>query len=732
MSVSSETLNRLTAPRWITTVGALVRAIREQLPHGGALPQEQWLKRHRVMVVALWVHIPFLFTLGVIRGHGWLHVVLECSILVAAGTVASSKWDKRAIPMLANTLGLLTASALLVHFTEGLIEMHFHYFVIVAAVTLYQAWGPFLCAIAYVVGQHGLMGALDSTSVYNHPAAIANPWKWALIHGFFILGECVTLLVAWKLNENARSAAEASYEQALQEETAKREAQERYGRLFDTAIEGIYETTVDGEIVTANPALARILGYESTEEFISGTTVFDHYVDPVDRRRFLRLLNTNESVTGFEFEAKRRDGEVVWFSDNARAVRDESGRLVGAQGMLEDITARKNSERKQKELEAQLRQAQKMEAFGQLAGGIAHDFNNLLSVIQNYARFAVEGLDTNDQRAQDMHEVLKASDRGADLVRQLLAFSRKDDVDPRVLDLNSIVRDLSKMLHRTIGEHITLETDLQPELWHVEVDAGHIEQILLNLAVNARDAMPEGGTLSIRTANHLGNESSDPTGVGRYAVLIVEDNGCGMTPEVKERVFEPFFTTKDVGSGTGLGLATVYGIVRHWHGRVVVESEPGRGTRFKIFFRPTNEALSSDRVLTPAADLPTGKESILVVEDQAEVLEVVCRILKSSGYRTIAARSAEEAMEVLSSDDEDIDLVLTDVVMTGESGMELRAVLKESRPDLRVILMSGYTGDVVRGSGESTVTLRKPFAADELLTVVRRAIDDHQASLALD
>jgi PAS domain S-box-containing protein len=704
--------------------------VRDYLPQGGSLPQEEWLKRHRFMVIALWAHVPILFGLGVIRGHGLLHVLLECSILVAAGTVASSKWDKRTVPMLANTLGLLTASALLVHFTHGTIEMHFHYFVIVAAVTLYQAWGPFLCAIAYVVAQHGIMGALDSTSVYNHPAAIASPWKWALVHGFFIVGECVTLLIAWKLNENARSAAEASYEQALQEETARREAQERYGRLFDTAIEGIYETTLDGKIITANPALARILGYESVEEFIS-TEIHDHYLDPADRYRFLSLLEENDAVTGFVVRAKRKDGEVVWFSNNARAVRDEAGRLVGTQGMLEDITQRMAAEKKEKELEAQLRQAQKMEAFGQLAGGIAHDFNNLLSVIQNYARFAVDDLDPNDQRAQDMQEVLKASDRGAALVRQLLAFSRKDTVNPVVVDLNVVVQDLGKMLQRTMGGHITLETDLDPDLWHVEVDVGHIEQILLNLAVNARDAMAEGGKLVIRTANHLGNESSDPTGPGRYAVLIVEDNGSGMTPEVKERVFEPFFTTKDVGYGTGLGLATVYGIVRHWHGRVVVESQPAVGSTFKIFFRPTKEMLTSERTRDTVGDLPTGKERVLVVEDQAEVLEVVCRILETSGYKTVGARSVEEALSIIDNGT-NFDLVLTDVVMTGGSGVELRDRLEATHPHLRVILMSGYSGDIVKGNGETAVTLRKPFAPDELLTEVRRAIDEARPSPAFD
>ncbi|HWL64930.1 MAG TPA: PAS domain S-box protein, partial [Actinomycetota bacterium] len=368
-----------------TRLGRLIEAVRSYLPRGGSLPCKQWNKRHHVMNIALWLHVPGLFILGVLNDHGPLHVLLECTVVAGAATIARVGGRRQNIAMIANTIGLLSASAILVHFTGGLIEMHFHYFVIVAAVTLYQAWLPFLVAIAYVVAQHGIIGVLEPASVYNHPAAIANPWKWAVLHGLFIVGECVTLLIAWRLNEDSRHEAELSYQEKLEEEQARREVQDRYGRIFESAVEGIYETTVDGVIVTANPSLARILGYESVEEFISSTTVPDHYARPDDRIRFIQHLEKEDTITGFEFKARRRDGEEVWFSETARAVRDEEGNLVGIQGMLEDITGRKRAEKKERELEAQLRQAQKMEAFGQLAGGVAHDFNNLLSVIENYA-----------------------------------------------------------------------------------------------------------------------------------------------------------------------------------------------------------------------------------------------------------------------------------------------------------------------------------------------------------
>ena len=707
------------------STAAVTSTLFRYLPRGGSLPEAVWQKRHRAMVVLLWLHVPALFAVGVATGHDWLHVALECSILVAFGVVGMSDHLHRNLRMVATSLGLLTASALLVHFSGGVIEMHFHFFVIVAAVTLYQAWLPFLTAIAYVVGQHGVMGVLDAASVYNHPAAVASPWRWAFVHGFFILGECVTLLVAWRLNEDSRAAAEAEYESRLKEEKARRAAQDAYGRIFENSMEGIYETTAAGYVMTANPALARILGYGSAEE-MTGQPIARHYMHPEERLSFLSMLDEQGSVLGYEFEARRVDGSSVWLSNNATALRDEMGRLISVQGMVEDISKRKEVELKKEDLEAQLRQAQKMDAVGQLAGGVAHDFNNLLSIIQNYARFSLDGLDSTDLRAQDLQEVLKASKRGSDLVRQLIAFSRKEVVVGTALDLNEIVRELGRMLHRTLGEDIALRTELGSDLWSVEADEGHLEQILMNLVLNARDALTTNGEVTIDTSNHV-LEPDEAMGAvmepGRYVLLRVSDNGCGMTDDVKERIFEPFFTTKEVGAGSGLGLATVYGIVEHWKGHINVKSELGAGTEFLIYLPATSQ--TADAVESAAAPLFDADASgrILVVEDETSVLELSRRILTAHGFEVETARSAEEALAKLSAD-ERIDLCLSDMVMPEVSGRQFADLLAKSHPGLPIVFMSGYSDDVFskHGAVEPEKVLLKPFSPEQLVAHVQKGL----------
>jgi len=717
----------------IAILKPITSTVSRYLPRGLSLQDNLWASRHRAMVVGLWLHVPFLFVFGIVNGHAGFHVALECSLLVLAGLVSSRKASSRNVSMLASTFGLLTASALLVHFSGGVVEMHFHFFVVVAAVTLYQAWLPFLFAIGYVVGQHALIGLLDPTSVYNHPAAQANPFKWALVHGAFILGESVTLLVAWRLSEDARDEAAESYGQRLEEEQARRAAQEDYSRLFENAMEGIYETDLYGNVLTANPALARVLGFKSPDDLIA-SRVHSYYADPADRDLFIELLLSQGSVTCFEFQARRQDGSFVWLSDNANVVRDESGEVVGIQGLLEDITPRKLAESHRERLEGQLHQAQKMQAVGQLAGGVAHDFNNLLSIIQNYALFSLEGLDEDDQRAKDIQEVVKASQRGATLVKQLMAFSRKDAVTPAVLHPNDTVAESGKMLERTLGENILLTLDLAPSLWQIESDTGHLEQILTNLALNARDAMAEGGELRIKTENVRVREESKDAGLltpGDYVCLTVRDNGHGMSARVKDRVFEPFFTTKEVGSGTGLGLASVYGIVDHWQGLITVESEEGIGTEFRLFFpRAVHDLAPTSASHEPEFD-PEGNEKILVVEDEPNVLDLVQRILRSHGYDVIGATRPSEAVAILDGQGAGIDLLLTDMIMPGMSGKDLADVAGDRFPTMRVMFMSGYTGDALKPHVESEETplLQKPFSPEQLLAHVRHTLDlVHEAS----
>jgi len=707
-------------------------ALFRYLPKGSSLPLDVWQKRHRAMVTLLWLHVPAMFVVGVATNHGALHVLAECSILVICGLIAMQRWSRREIPMVATTFGLLTASGLLVHFSEGVIEMHFHFFVIVAAVTLYQAWIPFLVAISYVVAHHTIIGFLDPSSVYNHPAAVSSPGKWAFIHGLFILGESAALLVAWRLNEDARNAAETSYARRLQEEEARRDVQERYKRIFENAVEGIYESSAGGEIVAANPALARIMGYESVEAFVDSGHIVERYVEPGDRVRFLDMLDAYGAVTGFEFEARRADGTTVWLSNNASAVKDEDGVLVGVQGMVEDISARKAAEAERAEFETQLRQAQKMEALGQLAGGVAHDFNNLLFVIQNYTRFGMDGLEGDDPRHEDLNEVLAASQRGADLVRQLLAFSRKDDVVAEVLDVNDEVTEIAKILRRTLAEHIDLQIDLDPALSFVEADRGHLQQVLMNLALNAQDAMPRGGRLSLTTSNvTITNDSLDGPAIapGGYARLTVRDTGAGMEPEILERVFEPFFTTKEIGAGTGLGLATVYGIIEQWKGFITVDSEPGRGAEFNVYLPATaQEAIAA--MPRGRSDRPArGSETVLVVEDEVRVLELIRRILTEAGFEVVTAATASEALSML-ADGADVDLLLTDLVMPGASGMELANQAKDLYPELPFVFMSGYSSEVLASHGaiESVEVLAKPFSSVELLALVRRTLQRESAA----
>jgi nitrogen-specific signal transduction histidine kinase/ActR/RegA family two-component response regulator len=398
------------------------------------------------------------------------------------------------------------------------------------------------------------------------------------------------------------------------------------------------------------------------------------------------------------------------------------GAVAGVFGIAKDLTV-------QRGLEEQLRQAQKMEAVGRLAGGVAHDFNNLLMVIQNYGGFVSAELPIESASRSDLDEVLKAADRAADLTQQLLAFSRKQLLKPRRLDANRQVLNVARMLRRVIGEDIILETELEPALWPVYADPGQLEQVLMNLAVNARDAMPEGGTLRLRSANvaidaERERERSDLV-AGHYAALVVEDTGVGIEPGELPRIFEPFYTTKGPGHGTGLGLATVYGIVKQSGGHIHVDSAPGRGSRFTVLL-PRREEPGADEATAMTEALPRGTERILVVEDEAPVRRTVCRMLERLGYGVLEAVHGAEAIGLIASSTERIDLVLTDVVMPELHGRALAEWVTESAPRLRVLYMSGYTDDgiVQRGLTRSEISLlQKPFTQGALARAVRECLD---------
>jgi signal transduction histidine kinase/ActR/RegA family two-component response regulator len=427
---------------------------------------------------------------------------------------------------------------------------------------------------------------------------------------------------------------------------------------------------------------------------------------------------------------QRKDGSPVWTLENAALLADERAGDVIIEGTVTDITDRRL-------LEEQLRQSQKMEAIGQLAGGIAHDFNNLLTTVLGYSNMALNRLSPHEPIREEIEEIQKAGERAANLTRQLLAFSRKQLFEPKVVDVNARIVDSTRMLGRLIGERIRLVTQLDPSLGTVRADPGQIEQVLVNLVVNARDAMPDGGTLTIRTQN----ADVDPVSArrhfgappGSYVVLSVADTGVGIDSDTQKRIFEPFFTTKDKPLGTGLGLATVYGIVRQSGGQVYVESEPGEGATFFIYLPSVDEAVSPDEGDTAPTGAAHGSETILLVEDEGPVRELTRRCLEQRGYAVLHAASAEEAIDLLSGHGGPLDLLLTDVVMPGASGPDLARRLTGERPDLQVLFVSGYPDDSPGSAGllePGAPFLQKPFTADTLARKVRDVLDARATATA--
>lgn len=404
-------------------------------------------------------------------------------------------------------------------------------------------------------------------------------------------------------------------------------------------------------------------------------------------------------------------------------VRDETGRLTHFIGVQADVTARRN-------LEEQFRQAQKMEAIGQLAGGVAHDFNNLLTIINGYSDVLLQSLPATDPMRDMVDEIHKAGERSAGLTRQLLAFSRKQVLAPRVLDLNEVLADIDKMLRRLIGEDVRLTTTLASDTWAVRADPGQIEQVLLHLAVNARDAMPLGGRLIIETRNVEIDEeyvrNHTDAQIGPHALLSVTDTGSGMPPEVKAKVFEPFFTTKGHGKGTGLGLATVYGIVKQSGGHIAINSRVGAGTTFQIYLPRVEKVSGGSKLLSGFQLPPRGTETILLVEDEDGVRALTRHVLEGCGYTVLVAANGDEAVRLARRHDGPIHLLITDVVMPGAGGRAVAEQMTMSDPMMRVLFVSGYTDDAVIRHGvlsEGVNFLQKPFSSVTLAFKVREVLD---------
>jgi PAS domain S-box-containing protein len=487
-----------------------------------------------------------------------------------------------------------------------------------------------------------------------------------------------------------------------------------------------YRLEGDGRLVFigANPAADRMLGVDN-DQFV-GLTIeeaFPPLLETEIPERYRRAASEGEAwqTSQVTYEDDKIEGAYEVF-----AFQTSPGHMVST---FLDITERKRNEQERTRLEEQLRQAQKMEAIGQLAGGVAHDFNNLLTGISGYADMILEELGEGAEIRPDVEEIIKAAERASDLTRQLLAFSRKQIIAPKVIDANDVLARSQRMLARIIGEDVRLTVALGHALWPIRADPGQLHQILVNLATNARDAMPAGGTLQFETRNtpvdkgfakmHAGLEPAD------YVLIAISDTGEGMEQELCERIFEPFFTTKEAGRGTGLGLSTVYGIVKQNSGHISVYSEPGMGTTFKIYLPRCQEEAGGPADSIDSAP-PVGDETVLLVEDEEIVRGLTERMLGRSGYRVLTAATPQEATRHCAEHDGVIHLLLTDVVMPQTNGKVLYEALVQQRPELRVLFMSGYTDDVIAHHGvleEGTPFLSKPFTSSDLALKVRGVLD---------
>ena len=506
-----------------------------------------------------------------------------------------------------------------------------------------------------------------------------------------------------------------------QAESALREANASLRAVIQSSPLAIYTLDAASTVRTWNPAAEALYGWRAEEVVGRQLPTIAH--DPEDHARLLQRVLQGEALRGAEVSRRRKDGSPVTLSLSVAPLQDAAGRVTGMLAIAADLT-------EVRQLEVQYRQAQKMEAVGRLAGGIAHDFNNLLTAILGTTGLLLEDLGPDSRARLDIQEIEKAAKRAAGLTRQLLVFSRQQVLEPRVLDVNALVGNLETMLRRLIGEDIELRTTLSADGGAVRADPGQLEQAIVNLVVNARDAMPGGGRLTVETATVELDpryvESHVPTRPGTYVMLAVSDTGAGMDPATKARLFEPFFTTKEVGKGTGLGLATVYGIVKQSGGYIWAYSELDHGTTFKIYLprMAGTPEMSEGTVSTP---LPVGgSETVLVAEDQPEVRQLTTRVLETRGYTVLAAGSGEEALALAARYSDRIHVLVSDVVMPGMNGRELARRLSALRDGLKVLFVSGYTGEAVhqRGLLEPGVAfLQKPFTADALARKLREVLD---------
>jgi PAS domain S-box-containing protein len=537
-----------------------------------------------------------------------------------------------------------------------------------------------------------------------------------------------------RVNERTRELAEANTDLLEQiavrkrAENALRKSEETFSAVFRHGQFAMGLCDTEGKLLRFNPAFEKLMGYTAAELEKMHFRELTHEEDRVESMRHFRRLTSGE-VDQFAMEKRyvRKDGSIVWGHIGVSPIHDPDGGMQNTIFMLADITGRMEAEEEKDNLQRRLLQAQKMEAIGRLAGGMAHDFNNLLTVIRGYAELALMQMSDSSAIYPNIREIDSAAESAASLTSQLLAFSRKQILQPSILQLNDVIRKTGKMLERLIGEDIELITNLGTGTGTVLANMGQMEQVIMNLAVNARDAMPNGGTLTIATRNvELDADRAGECGVqpGEYVLLLISDTGSGMDKETQSLVFEPFFTTKGKGIGTGLGLATVYGIVRQSSGCVVVDSDVGKGATFSIYL-PRAAGPSGEEKIVASEEELRGSETVLVVEDEEKVRGVVCSMLDAYGYSVLEADSGEQALRTVRELQGPLHLVLTDIVMTGLNGPDTVAQLQEMRPGLQAIFMSGYSDDAILNQtmDPDHMFLQKPITPHILFRKIREKLE---------
>ena len=643
---------------------------------------------------------------GLPFGTAWLAWASGDAIGILLFTPLILTWSARSTQQLdtRDTVEAAVLAVFLIAFSVVLFRAPISFVYTVFPVITWAAlrFGPRGAATAtFVVSAIAIVSTVQGVGPFTTSTVVNNLFRIQTFIGVLAL---TALILAAVISE--RRAAEA----------ALKRSRKQHRDIIHYASVGVYQTDPDGEILLANPALAGILGYATPEELV-GRNLADMYWDPAQRAA---LIAHYKPLGGDEFalevQWKRRDGSPIWIDLHARAVSETDGSTAYYEGFVYDLTERKH-------VEAQFHQAQKMEAVGRLAGGVAHDFNNLLTVISSCTDFVLGDRSLSSGHRDDLMEVRKAADKATALTRQLVAFGRTQVLRPSNINLNDRLADLLPMLKRLFEATIEIKVDAAEDLWAIRADPGQVEQVLLNLALNARDAMPDGGTLTfvsenaVVAAGQIGLDQDYAMKPGHYALLRVRDTGLGMTEDTQRKIFEPFFTTKESGKGTGLGLASAYGIVEQSGGYIKVLTAPGSGAEFQIYLPRAGAA--ADRVVLPQSRSDSRTSgTILVVDDEAGVRQILQRMLTADGYNVVSAGDGAEALEVFAAGKHDFDLLITDIVMPGMDGRELARRCSVLRNGLRVIFLSGYTRDSLLSQqtfADGTEFIQKPFSRDAIL-----------------